>query len=99
MKMPVDQKNIISILGIESLPDERKVQVVEKVADLVQKRLLVRILDSLDVKEYQEFTRVLDSNDSGRLEDFIVRNCPQMHEWLNEEISSVKQELSTLAPD
>ena len=99
MKLPIDQKNIISILGIETLPDERKVKVVEKVADLVQKRLLVRILDGLDVKEYQEFTTILDANDSGRLGDFIGVHCPKIHEWLDEEVSTIKQELSTLAPE
>ncbi len=95
MSIPIDDKNIISILGIESLPDEEKIAIVEKVTILVEKRLLVRVFDSLDALRQKEFSEMLDKDDQAGIQDFLERFVPNMADLMNEELVKVKQELAS----
>lgn len=97
MAIPLDQQNIINILGIESLPDERKAALVDQMTNLVQKRMLLRILDSLDEVKRSEFEKLLDQNDQAKLNEFIKDKVPQMADWLMEEVLKIKQEMADLA--
>lgn len=97
MSQLLDNQNIISILGIEQLPDEQKLAIAQKVATLVEKRLVVRVFDTLDKLRQSEFSQLLESGDSRQLEDFLKRFVPDMAELLAEEVLRVKQELSTFA--
>lgn len=97
MVLPLETENIIKILGIESLPDERKEQIVSKVADLVQKRLLVRVVESLSPEQQSEFTTLLEQNDAPALQEFMQKSVPGFADMLFEEVSRIKQELGELA--
>jgi hypothetical protein len=95
--MDVEKENIINILGIASLPDEEKVQIVDQVSELVQKRLLLRIADSLTEEKKEGLMQLIDSGDEIGLTNFLLHNCPQFNDWLAEELNKVKQEMSSLA--
>ena len=97
MLLPLDQQNIINILGIQSLPDERKAALVDKMSDLAQKRLLVRILESLDKKSRGEFEKLLDQNDQAAINEFMSAHVPNLQDWLVEEVHKIKQEMASLA--
>jgi len=94
MAIPVEQENIIKLLGIESLPDEEKISIVEKVTTLVEKRLLVRVYESLDALRQKEFSEVLDKEDAPGVQEFLDRHAPNLPELLEEEVLKVKQELA-----
>ena len=96
MDLPLDQQNIINILGIQSLPDDRKSELVDKMSELVQKRLLVKVLDSLTQSQRDEFEQILNENDDDKFNEFVSKNIPQMAQWLNEEVNQLKQELTEL---
>jgi succinate dehydrogenase flavin-adding protein (antitoxin of CptAB toxin-antitoxin module) len=93
----VAQQNIIGILGIESLPDERKIAILEKATDLVQKRLMLRILDSLSEEQQEAFGKLLDSEDQEGVNRFLAENVPAFSDWIQEEVYRLKEELADLA--
>ena len=97
MNLPIDQQNIINILGIESLPDDRKMALIDQMTDLVQKRLLVRILDSLQDTKREELLAMLEKDDSEALKSFLAANVPDMADWLMEEVNKIKVEMADLA--
>jgi hypothetical protein len=97
MPHSADDDNLIKILGLEDLPDERKVQVLEKVNQLVQQRLLIRVVDSLSEADLATFQKLLDGDDQSAVNDFLQTHVPQMTEWLQEELVKVKEELGGLA--
>ena len=94
MTIPLHDQNIISLLGIESLPEEEKVVIVEKFTTLVQKRLVVRIFDGLDKARQGEFAALLEKEDQAGVQRFLDQNVPTMPELLESEINLIKQELS-----
>jgi hypothetical protein len=95
--MDIEKENIIKILGIASLPDEQKAGIVEQASELVQKRLLLRIADSLSEEKREGLLQLIDSGDEVGLSNFLHHNCPQFNDWFAEELAKVKQEMAGLA--
>ena len=100
----LDERNIIALLGIESLSDERKISIVNRVNKLVQKKLLLRIMDFLDDEKTEEFERLVDSLDDveageagSKLSAFFQANVPMLDTWLIEEVNQVKEALVGVA--
>ncbi len=94
--MDLSQENIISLLDIGTLPDERKVAIVEKATELVQKRLLVRVFENLDEVKRKELNKLIDHGQNKEISDFITANSPDFPTWIDEEVLKVKQELADL---
>ena len=92
--MDLDQQNIIKMLGIESLPEERKLVILEKLTDLIQKKLLARMLAVLPEQDQTEFAEVLEKNDPKQIQDFVHVHFPDFQDWLAEEVNAVKDDLS-----
>jgi succinate dehydrogenase flavin-adding protein (antitoxin of CptAB toxin-antitoxin module) len=83
------------LLGIETLPDEQKLGMLERVTELVQKRLLLRVLESLNSGQKAEFEKLLEQGDQEAINVYIEHNVPQLSQWVGEETSAVKEELAT----
>lgn len=83
-------QNIITALGIQSLPDERKAALIDKMAKLVEKNLLVRLLQGLSEQDCQEFDKIGDNDEEGKMK-FLQAKFPNMEEMMLEEIVKVKQ--------
>jgi hypothetical protein len=97
MSINLDQQSIINILGIQSLPDERKVEILEQASDLIQKRILVRVMESLDDSKRKEFETLLESPEQTKLDEFLATNVPDFTVWMMEEVNRLKQEMADLA--
>jgi hypothetical protein len=89
-----DEQNIIAILGIQNLPDEQKLRIVDKVSELVQKRLLTRLLGALSDKDQETFMQLLNSQEQEPLDDFLNSHVPDFPAWLEEEVNKIKLELA-----
>lgn len=97
MPVPLDDQNIIKLLGIESLPDERKVALVNKISDLAQKRLLLRLLESLSAPDQEKLKSLLDGGDQTALSQFLQDKAPDMGAWAADEVLKLKNELVSFA--
>jgi succinate dehydrogenase flavin-adding protein (antitoxin of CptAB toxin-antitoxin module) len=88
------EANIIEVLGLESLPDEQKIKMVQQMTDLAQKRIMLRIMEHLSEKEKDEFEKILGGPDVDlAAAEFIQNKVPNFDEMIKEEIVKVKQEL------
>lgn len=97
MSTPIDQQNLIKLLEIESLSDEKKTEIIEVASELAQKRLVLRILDSLPKEKQEGLITIMDSGDEISLTSFLNHNAPNYQEWMAEEIVKIKYELQGLA--
>ncbi len=85
-----ENQNIIALLGIEALPDEKKVALLDQMADLVLKRVMLDVmtqLDGADAKKAEDL-----SDDSDKLMAFLSERF-DMPRLLSEETEKVKAEL------
>ncbi|OGE81373.1 MAG: hypothetical protein A3H72_03780 [Candidatus Doudnabacteria bacterium RIFCSPLOWO2_02_FULL_48_8] len=92
----LNDQNLVQILGIEALPDERKLQLLEKVSTLVERRLVLRLLKSLSPAARAEFENILDSENEEAISLFMEKNAPDLMDWIVEETSKIKQDLGAL---
>ncbi len=97
MDIPLQQQNIISMLGLQSLPDDQKAAVVERVSTVVQKRVMMRVFESLSESQQQEFGNLLETGDDTSLQEFLDRHAPELPLWLEEETLAVKKDLGNWA--
>lgn len=86
------QANIISLLGLQALPDERKAAMLEQMTRLVQKRLLIRMTDELGDLPETEVQELESLPDEEKI-NFLAAHIPRFVEIVQEEIMKVKQEM------
>ncbi len=88
------EANIIEALGLESLPDEQKIKMVEMMSTIVQKRLMLRVMEQLSEPEKDAFEKVLGGKDADlAAAEFIKNKVPNFDEMVQEEIIKIKQEM------
>lgn len=84
------QSNIINELGIENLPEEKKVELVENISQAVEKKLMLRLLETLNEEQYAELTGI--EKDEDRMAK-LMEMVPNFDDIMKEEIVAIKQEL------
>lgn len=87
------QENIMELLELEPLSDEQKIDLLEKMVDIVQKRVMIRIIEKLDDKQHLEFAKILDENDNEKALDFLTQKIEDFPAILEEEIMKFKKEI------
>ena len=91
MKKDLFDENIIKLLGLETLPIEEKQVMLNKMSDLVWKRLILKIVDDLPEDKVKELGSAESKPEE--LVDFITANVPNFEDLLKEEIVALKEEL------
>lgn len=94
--MNVVDENIIKVLGIEKLPDEQKVRILEKSAKLVEQRLLLRLMKSVSDVKRDQLNEILSADRKEELNAFIQQEAPDFFNWVLDETTQLKQELKDL---
>jgi len=85
--------NIIEELGLESLPDEQKLRLLDKMASLVETRLMIRVGEKLSEAERAEFSNLMTEGDSEKIFAWLTVRGINVEEWLLEEVGRLKSEL------
>jgi len=86
------QKNIISELNLEMLDDEKKVALLDKMSEVIQKRLTLRVLEKLSDSDQDEFEKIMDK-EPDKVSDFLQTKIPEFTEIIQEEIVKLKSEM------
>ena len=94
--MTIAETNLIRILGIESLPDEQKADILDSASTLIQQRLLLRLMKQLDDQKREELASALKSVDKKKFTAFMNKECPNYFDWMEEEALALKEELKSL---
>lgn len=91
------QSNIITLLGLEALPEERKIDLLEKITELVQKRILLRIAQPLSMEDRTKLLELAQSEKQQELDEFIAQKAPNMPQIIEEEVILIKKEMAAAA--
>lgn len=87
--------NIIAELGIEALPEERRVGIINKLSELVQQRVMLQIAEKLSEADAHALEALIDTKGESdpAVANFIVEKIPTMPDIVRAEIIAVKKEL------
>jgi len=93
-KEDVLKKNIIEELGLSALPEERKKELLNKMGDLIQRRVLLRVIASLSAADKQEFSQFLSQEkDTQAVYKFLLSKAPDIENITDNEIVKFKEEV------
>lgn len=87
--------DIIKEWGLQSLPEEKQIEMVERIGRIIYQALLVRSLDILTEKEQVEFDALLDI-DTTTPDDvlgFLQKKIPSFEKIVLEERNSLKEDI------
>jgi hypothetical protein len=92
-------ESIISILGIESLPEQKKVEIISSATELVEKNALARIFESIPKDKVEKFKGVNLNSIPEDLVSLLDECGIDFFEILREEILNVKKDLLQIAEE
>ncbi|HRH26582.1 MAG TPA: DUF5663 domain-containing protein [Parcubacteria group bacterium] len=87
--------DIIKEWGLQSLPQEKQLEMVERIGKIIYQALMVRSLDILSLDEQEEFDELLDQ-DSTTPDDvlgFLQKKIKNFDKIVLEERRSLKNDL------
>jgi len=87
------KKNIIVELGLQNLSQDRQLELLNKMSDLIQKRVLLRAIKSLSVEEKQEFDKILGKENEQEIYRYLIGKVPNIDEITDEEVIKFKEEV------
>lgn len=85
--------NIISILGLDGLSTDRQADLLMRMADIIQKRLALRVMKLLPEESLDEYLKIADNDEIGGHE-FLTKKIPNYSAIIQEEITNFKQEIA-----
>lgn len=88
-------EDIINILGLGVLPDEEKSKMLEKMTELIAKRIMLRVAESLSVADQKQV--IASEHDPIAVLDLISRKVSNFEEIIKEEVIKLKQEMAQVA--
>ncbi|MDP3727756.1 MAG: DUF5663 domain-containing protein [bacterium] len=90
MADPKLAENIIQLLGLQALPDEEKVKLVERMAALVERRLIVRLANELGEEDTEKLEALGEGSEAAAA--FLREKFSNLDAMALEEIENVKRE-------
>lgn len=90
-------KDIIEILGLEKVSEEKKTQMREKMAGVLQNRIANRLDDEFTESQKQEFNTISETGDENKIATFLNTNVKNMEQIVIEETLKYKHEMAEQA--
>ena len=87
------EENIISLLGIQALPDKQKLALLGQMSDLIQKRISLRILEQLNEEEQTGFIDASANNDEVKTQEILKSKNIDLMSLVEEEVGKLKEEM------
>ncbi len=91
--------NLISQLGLDDLPQEKKIELMMKWGDIVQKDIIMRVLKELPENNKVELDRLLAAKGENFKEiyKFLEGKMPNLDDIVKEEIEKFREEIKDSA--
>ena len=93
------EENIIEELGLESLNEEAKINLLASVSDLIGTRVMVRVAESMQEADRGEYVKKLQANDFDGAITLAESKQVPFTEIMLEEVAKAKDELKARAAE
>lgn len=90
--------NIFELLGLEGLPEEKKLAMLEKFSDLIGLSAMSRVVEILLPSEREGFEKMMEESPNAAIEWLETKGI-HFDEMLVEEAAKIKEDLAGLVKD
>ncbi len=95
--LPLAQANFVDLLGIGPLPIGERRAIVEIATELIETRVMNRVLAGLDAEKKTELQNALDAKNATLVVNLFAKNSIDVVAVIQEEVERVKGELVEIA--
>ena len=92
-KIDILKQNIIIELGLQDLSEERKQELLFRMSDLIQKRVLLRTIKNLSQESRDKFNQLLTEKNDQEAYRLLIHEVPNIEEITDEEVIKFKEEI------
>ncbi len=86
--------DIVRELGLESLPQEKKEEMLAKIGELLMKQIFLETMDRLGEEGATEYERLMESNpEQSAIESFLNEKIPGYNELIAKIVEDFKKEM------
>ncbi len=95
------QLNLLTALGLEDVSEEQKIQLINDITDLVQRRVMLQVVSVLSDQDNSELDKLVQNKGAGdpAVADFLQEKVPNLLDIFKQELITVKRELLNRAED
>lgn len=86
-------ESIMEEMSLSALSDEKKQEIMEKMAGLVCDRIILKLMERISDVEVDEANEIMTGEDEDRQLEFLRIKMPDFNDVLDEEINAVKSEI------
>lgn len=87
------QENIITKLGLGGLSTDKQADLLMRMADIIQKRLALRVMKLLPEESLDEYLKLADNDEIGA-NQFLSQKLPDYASIIEDEIVKFKREIT-----
>lgn len=89
----ISRQTLIEKLDLENIPNEQKLSILEKAADIVLDRTLLRLTKDLNTEEIEKMNELLESDKQDEVATMLYQKFPNINDIFDEEINIIKAQL------
>lgn len=85
--------HILSLLSLEDLPDAERALVLDSMVAVIEERVLLRVLESLDDATEKILFSALEKDDAATIQKILDEHVPNFLDIIQEETIALKERL------
>lgn len=86
-------KNIVTTLGINTLPVEKQKEAMERLGAIVYQEVMLRVLDILTEEDKNEFEKLIEKDPNPeKMFEFLSNKITNLEEIVKEEAEKLREE-------
>ena len=91
---PILTQNIVKELGLDNLPEDKQLEILEKIGSIIFQSVLLRTLDIMSEENKDEFEKLLSekADDPDIVLKFMQNKVPNLDDIVKEEVVKFKTE-------
>jgi hypothetical protein len=86
-------ENLLTELGLESLPQDQKDELIVRMAETLQSKISTRIINSLSDAKKRDFDAIVEGNNDKEIEQFLRDNVPGFEFLVRDEYENFRAEM------
>ena len=88
------KNDVLAQLGLGNISDEKKAEIISKISELAQKRIILRVTEEMSEDQRENFEKFLEAEeDPAKIENYIRENIPNIDSIIEEEMSLLKNDV------
>jgi hypothetical protein len=85
-------QNILALFGLGSSSQATKNELMGRLIELVEKRVMIKILDRMPPQQQEEFLRILEIGTDEEKTVFLQSHVPDVSRLIDSEVAHLKQQ-------